>query len=536
MKWLLSALSMLFGSSLAPLVIAADTDWPAYNRTLTSERFSPLQTVNVKNAKQLKIVCTYDTGQQVSFQTGLIQVQGALFATTEHDTVSLDPNTCKENWRVHEEFPSGFMKVNRGLAWLDGRVYRGTADGRVLAYEAKSGQRVWSTAIGDAARGESVPAAPIAWAGMVFVGVGGGDNKGVKGRMYGLDAKDGHIVWEFYMVPKGPQDLARGPQAALPATVSSAAWKTPAGIPISGGGTWSSYSLDPATGVLYVPGGNPAPDFASAFRPGGNLFANSIVELDAKTGAYRRHVQLVTRDFHDWDVSGAPVLFSSRGGKHLMAETPKDGQLYIIDRAQDAILYRKPVTTQVNVDKPLTSEAGTRFCPGSQGGAEWNGAAYDPSENTLLTGEVEWCTTVTVMSERALAAVPTGQAFSAATDAFGTQDDTHQWAGWMTATDADTGEKIWSVRTPYPILSGTTPTAGGVMFFGDMGGHFYVLNTKSGDTVWSTNLGGALAGGVITYDTGLGQKIAVAVGMTSPIWPTAKVNGKIVVLGLTSSY
>ena len=102
----------------------------------------------------------------------------------------------------------------------------------------------------------------------------------------------------------------------------------------------------------------------------------------------------------------------------------------------------------------------------------------------------------------------------------------------MTATDADTGEKKWSLRTPFPLLSGTTPTAGGVVLFGDMGGNFYAVDAKSGAKLWSRNFGGALAGGVITYDTGEGQKIAVAVGMTSPIWPTPKVNGKVVVVGL----
>jgi alcohol dehydrogenase (cytochrome c) len=532
MKLLLIILSSAVCSSLPVLTAAADSDWPSYNRTLTSERFSPLAAINVNSASQLKVECTYDTGQRMSFQTGLVQVDGALFATTEHDTISLDPNTCTENWRVHEEFQSGYMKVNRGLAWLDGRVYRGTADGRVLGYDAKTGKSIWKTTIADSAKGESVPAAPIAWAGLVFIGMAGGDNKGVKGRMYALDAKDGHIVWEFYMVPKGPLDVVRGPEAPLPHALAQSSWKNAAGIPITGGGTWTSYSLDPTTGILYIPGGNPAPDFASGPRPGKNLFANSILELDAKTGAYRRHLQLVERDFHDWDVSGAPVLFSSRLGKKLMAATPKDGLLYIIDRRRGKILQRKAVTTRLNIDQPLDEGKGTRFCPGSQGGAEWNGAAYDPLENTLLTGEVEWCTTVTLQSTLTLAKLPEGQPFSAATDAFGTQDDTKTWAGWMTATDADTGEKRWSVRTPFPILSGTTPTAGGVVFFGDMGGNFYVFDAQSGTQLWSTDLGGALAGGVITYDTGAGQKVAVAAGMTSPIWPTPKVNGKVVVFGL----
>ena len=189
---------------------AAGQDWPTYNRTLTSERFAALNAINTKNVKGLKILCTYDTGEQTGFQTGLVQVDGVLFATTEHDTFSIDPNSCVQNWRAHEEFTSGVLKVNRGLAWLDGRVYRGTADGRVLAYDSRTGKRLWATSIADPAKGESVPAAPIGWQGLIFIGNAGSDNKGVKGRMYALDAGDGHVVWEFYMVPKGPGDPVRG--------------------------------------------------------------------------------------------------------------------------------------------------------------------------------------------------------------------------------------------------------------------------------------------------------------------------------------
>jgi outer membrane protein assembly factor BamB len=81
-------------------------------------------------------------------------------------------------------------------------------------------------------------------------------------------------------------------------------------------------------------------------------------------------------------------------------------------------------------------------------------------------------------------------------------------------------------------MGGVTPTSGGLLLFGDMGGHFYVFNSASGKKLWSTDLGGAIAGGVITYEAGQGQKIAVAAGMTSPIWPTPKINGKVVLLGL----
>ena len=92
--------------------------------------------------------------------------------------------------------------------------------------------------------------------------------------MYALDAKTGTIVWEFYLVPKTDGDPARGPQGPTPLEIST--WKNAAGIPISGGGAWTSYTLDPATGQLYVPGGNPAPDFAIGPREGPSLSVHPL--------------------------------------------------------------------------------------------------------------------------------------------------------------------------------------------------------------------------------------------------------------------
>jgi alcohol dehydrogenase (cytochrome c) len=516
---------------LLPLAAsAASQDWPTYNGRLTSARYAELDAINTHNVKNLKVLCSYDTGEKSSFQTGVIQVDGALFGTTEKDIFSIDPNTCKENWRQHEVFKGGMLNVNRGLAWLDGRVFRGTTDGRVLAYDSKTGQRIWATTIADPNKGESVPAAPIAWNGLVFIGNAGGDEKGVKGRMYALDAKDGHIVWEFYMVPKGDGDFARGPQAPNTLAQQAESWKNADGMPITGGATWTSYSLDPTKGLLYIPGGNPGPDFAKADRGGDNLFSSSVLVLDAKTGAYQQHFQMVKRDFHDWDASTAPALFTSKSGKSLLAEAPKDGHLHVIDLASGKDLYTAAVTRIENIEAPMTA-AGTHFCPGAQGGAEWNGPGYDPKANLIFTGEVDWCTTVNLASETELKDAKLGQVWSGA-EGFGKQDDPKTWAGWMTATDADTGKAKWKFKAPTPLMSGVTPTAGGVLFFGDMGGTLYAFDSASGKQLWSTDLGGAIGGGVISYDTGAGQKIAVAAGMTSAIWPTRKINGKVVVLGL----
>ena len=88
------------------------------------------------------------------------------------------------------------------------------------------------------------------------------------------------------------------------------------------------------------------------------------------------------------------------------------------------------------------------------------------------------------------------------------------WAGWLHAVDADTGVWKWRLKSNYPILGGMTPTAGGVVFFGDMGGNFYALDSANGQKLWGQDLGGAIGGGVITYTANGAQKVAVAAGFT----------------------
>ena len=156
---------------------ATTGDWPSYNRTLTSERYSQLSQINRENVGKLKVLCTYDIGEFAAFESGLIVVDNALIGTTEFDIFSLNPATCAENWRTQETYPPSLLPANRGAAYMDGMLFRGTQDGRVLAYDFKTGKRMWETTIADAKRGESVPSAPIAWDGLVFVGNAGGDSR-----------------------------------------------------------------------------------------------------------------------------------------------------------------------------------------------------------------------------------------------------------------------------------------------------------------------------------------------------------------------
>lgn len=528
-------------AATAPASPAAATenagDWPSYNRNVQSQRFSALDQITAQNVGQLKQLCVYDTGVHDAFETGPLEVDGALIGTTAFDIFSIDPSTCKQNWRTHDdEKTQAFLQVNRGAAYLDGRLFRGTLDGRVLAYDFKTGKLLWATAISDASKNESVNAAPIAANGVVYAGVVIGDFKNVRGRVDALAADTGKILWETYLVPKQAGDPERGPQGSMPAD-AAATWNNPPNVPISGGGSWTSFTLDPDTNTLYVPVGNPSPDFVPGLRRGKNLFTDSVVALDAKTGNYIRHYQISDSDWHDWDVSNTPELVTTRDGKHILSFAPKDGYLYAVDATTNALVYRSPVTRIENPDVPFSTDKVTHFCPGSVGGGEWNGVAYDPRTNLVLTGEDEWCSSVKLQSDKQVEDAADGSNWMGNVsinplNALGTQDPHADWAGWLYATDADSGQWKWRAKTNYPILSGVTPTAGGVVFFGDMGGNFYALDAGSGKKLWSAKIAGAIGGGVITYTANGSQKVAVAAGLINPLWPTEQDSAKIVVFGL----
>ena len=512
-------------------------EWPSYNRTPDGNRFSPLAQITTANAGDLKVKCTYDTGDYVAFETGPIMVGDALVITTQKDIIKLDPDSCKEIWRKHENVPDAGILVNRGAAYGEGMLFRGMQDGNVIAYDFDTGDKKWTTNIADASKGESVPASPLFWNGMVFVGTAGGDNKGVKGRMYALDAKTGKIDWELYLVPYQKGDKTRGPLVNTPLDGSS--WETAKNIPISGGGTWTHYTIDPASGTLYIPGGNPAPDFAISQRKGDNRFSGTVIAVDAKTGAYKRDYPVTNVDWHDWDVSNTPVIARTHSGKDLLVETPKDGQLYGFDRASGNLLYKVPVTTQKNVSEHFTVGKKVSFCPGTVGGAEWNSPAFVPTNDLVLTGQVDWCFSVTLENLDKLGAQKdgtpwTGMATINPLDTFGRATESDKtWGGWVYALDADSGKWAWRAHLNYPVTSAITPTAGGVTFFGDMGGNVYALDTRTGDELYHYDVKTAVAGGVISYLTPAGdQRIAISTGMNSPIWPTKDGTAKLYVFGL----
>lgn len=473
--------------------IAGD-DWLAYNKTLDGQRYSPLTQINAKNAATLKEVCRVEVAHRGSFQSGPLIVEGAMYVTAEQETVALDPVTCAIRWRqVYHPQRRGVVLMNRGVAFANGRLFRGTEDASVLALDAASGQQLWVSVVGDVRLGEYIPSAPLVWNGLVFVGTAVGE-LGIKGRILALDAQTGREIWRFSTIPTGTEQGAD-------------TWKNTTWAEHGGGGTWSSFALDPVTGELFVPVGNPVPDFSPQDRPGSNLFTDSVLVLDARTGALHWWYQLVPHDGMDWDLGAAPMLYRDGKERDLVAAAGKDGYLHVVDRSTHALAF-KVATTTVDAPQSRPASPGAKMCPGPLGGTEWNGPAFDPVRKMIFTGALDLCATVQSAPGETYV---TGRAFIGGTWQIPMEPAT----GWVSAFDANTGKVRWKFHTEAPVVSGITPTAGGIVMAGDNAGNFIVLDSDTGKQLKKVETKGSLSGGIVTYEIGGRQYVAFNSGNIS---------------------
>ncbi len=489
----------------------AGADWPTYNGDLSGTRFSSLTQITPRNAGRLKQVCSRTLDERGAFQAEPLVANGIVYVPTAHDTYAIDGKTCAVKWRArytskeHEPFP-----VDRGVALSGGKVVRGTPDGHLIALDAGSGKTLWDVKVGDGDKGEFLSAAPIAWNGTVYEGVAGAD-WGVMGRMLAFDAADGKRKWSFTTIASGSDPNAKS-------------WPSAAAAQRGGGGLWTSYTLDPASGTLYLPVSNPAPDFAGSVRQGDNLYTNAIVALDAGSGAMKWYVQTIPHDVHDWDMAAPPVLFDTADGRHMLGAAGKDGQLYGIDTGTHRIVYATPEVRHTDPRVPVTV-AGTHMCPAALGGAEWSGPAHDRKDGLLITPMDDWCGTVKLGSTRYTA----GQFYMAGTQQ---PDPAAQARGALTATDPASGKIRWKYVSRTPMLAGVTPTASGITLAGDMGGKLLVFASASGKLLYQSQTQGSIAGGVITYAVGGTQYVAATSGNISRLtWGTSGVP-TLVVYGL----
>jgi alcohol dehydrogenase (cytochrome c) len=489
---LLGACALWAAANVPAQEATPGSQWLSNNNQLDGQRYSPLKAITPANASQLREVCRVQIDGPTTFHAGLVEVDGVIYTNTGLQTVAMDATTCALRWKytyLPEE--ERFSPSSRGLAVLNGRVFRGTGDARLIALDAATGKLLWKTVIGSPRVGESATAAPLAWGGVVYMAISGSE-LGVRGRVMAYDAQTGRELWRFNTIPMGNETGAE-------------TWKRPETAKTGGGGVWGSMSLDVTTGELFVPVGNAWPDIDKAYRPGANLFTDSMVSLDTRTGALRWWHQVTPEDWQDMDLVAAPVLYRDSRARDLLVFAGKDGYVRAIDRDTHREVFHTPVTTIENAPAMPTT-AGVRACPGYAGGVEWNGPALDRLNNTLVTGSVDVCFIVKLGTTKYS---PTAANFG------GTVEPVGPATGWVTSVDAETGQVRWKYHAEKPVIAAVTPTAGGVTFTGDLNGNFLVFNSHTGELVHKVQTGGALAGGVVTYEAGGKQYVAFASGNVS---------------------
>jgi alcohol dehydrogenase (cytochrome c) len=480
---------------------ARSTDWLFHAHDYGGTRFSPLQDINTTTAARLAPACMFQVGERDNFQTGPIVHNGTMYLTTMVSTIALDAASCGVKWRHKWDSRDdmGFQR-NRGVAIKDGRIIRGTPDGYLLALNAETGTQLWARQVAKPAEGETFTMAPMLFEDLVLIGPAGSENN-LQGWVGAFRVTDGSPVWRFNNVPK-------------PGEPGYETWQNPKGIPVGGGAVWTAFALDTENGDLHVAVTNPAPDIPVHLRQGDNLYTNSIVVLDVRTGKLRWHRQLVPNDSHDWDVTHATPLFSTTVNgttRRFVATTGKDGVLRALDRETHGVVFETPVTTRENAETPVTPTP-MRVCPGVLGGSQWNGPAYNPGTNLLYVPAVDWCTTFSAFEQ--VRFIPGRLYMGGKSD----MDPPSKAQGWLTAVEASTGAVKWKYRSRRPMVAAVTTTAGDVVLTGELTGDFVVFNARTGDVLYRFNTGGPVGGGVITYATGGRQYIAVSSGSPSNFW------------------
>jgi alcohol dehydrogenase (cytochrome c) len=493
---LVRGIAVLLAGTFTGLCGAQDASpggqWPTYNNHLDGQRFSPLKEITPANATQLGEVCRVQIDGPTSLHSDLIEVDGVIYTGTGRETVAIDATNCALLWRYsYTPEDDRNSPSTRGVAVMNGRVFRGTGDDRLIALDAATGKLLWKTVIGSPALGESSAAAPLAWGDVVYMGISGSE-LGARGRVIAFDAQTGRELWRFNTIPMGKETGAQ-------------TWLRPGTAKTGGGGVWGAMTLDVSAGELFVPVGNPWPDIDKAYRPGANLFTDSIVVLDARTGALKWWHQGTPEDWMDLDMVAPPVVYRIDGGRDYVAFGGKDGYVTAVDRDTHEQIFRVPVTTIEHAPKEPTKE-GMRMCPGYAGGVEWNGPAFDRLNHSLVTGAVDACFIVKLGKA---SYSPAGMNFGGSVEPVGPT------TGWITSIDNVTGELRWKYHTEKPVVAGITPTAGGVTFAGDLGGNLFVFDSKTGAVLHTVQTGGSLAGGLVTYEAGGHQYVAFADGNVS---------------------
>ena len=485
------------------------TRWLTFSGDYTGQRHSPLTQITPDNVKNLTTQWTFQTDNPGRFETTALVLDGVLYATGANNLAwAIDARTGRQIWRYRRELPSGVIvccgRVNRGFALLGDRLFMTTLDAHLIALERKTGTVVWDVVLADYKASYSATNAPLVIKDKIITGMTGGEY-GVRGFIDAYDAQTGKRAWRFYTIP-------------APGEAGSETWPKNDSWMTGGAPTWMNGSYDPELNLVYWGTGNAGPQMYGGDRKGDNLYAASLLALDADTGALRWHYQFTPHDVWDYDATHIPVLadltIDGQRRKTVMVAN-RNGFFYVLDRTNGKVLLAKPfvkTTWAKDVDAkgapiilPNTNpnETGVLICPSVSGGTNFMPPAYNPSLELMFVTAREGCMTYYAWKTDYVA----GESFRS-----GAGVNSGESYGALRALDARTGERKWEFRYQSQSSGGMLSTASGLVFTGDNEGNVMAFDANTGRNLWHHQLGGAVYAAPNTFMLDGRQQVLIAAG------------------------
>jgi PQQ-dependent dehydrogenase (methanol/ethanol family) len=465
-------------------------DWLTYNGNDSANRYSPLKEINTATVFSLKLKWIFPI-QYFGLETTPLEAGGVLYVTGPNEVFAIDALTGNTIWQYARPASAGMvgdskLGTNRGVAILRDKVFFVTDNGHLLALERATGKLLWEIPIAADGEGQHYGGtiAPLIVHDMIIVGVSGGD-EGIRGFVAAFKPDDGALVWRHWTVPgKGEPGIDTWGEKE----------------PITGGGsTWATGSYDPSSDTLYWSVGNPFPDGDDRDRPGDNLYTDSVLALNPKTGSLKWYYQFTPHDVEDRDAAEPDVLVDTvyRGKpSKLLLHADRNGFFYVLDRTNGEVLLAKPFLHRIDWassigpdGRPVVKDP--RGCPNDA--ANWDSTAFSPETRLYYFLALEQC-----VSDRNS----------------GYPDE--QGQRFLRALNIDTGQIAWEVpqsgAARAKTWSGVLATAGGLIFYGQPNGNFAAVDQRNGKTLWRFPTNTFMKASPMTFMVDGKQYVVVAAG------------------------
>lgn len=527
----LTRLSLLLALLLAPLMLAPgcstvesdggeasipDTEWSLHGNDVGEQRYSSLDQIDRANVDGLGLAWAFDLPTLRGVEATPLMVNRTLYFTGSWSVIfALDPVTGEQKWTYDPKVDRAFLAkgccgaVNRGVAYHDGKIVSATYDGRLLALDADSGEKLWEVQTTDKSQSYTITGAPRLAGDLVVIGNGGAE-LGVRGYVTAYKVETGEQVWRWFTVPGNPADGFENAQMEMAAQTWTGRWWEWGG----GGTVWDSMVYDPELDLLYIGVGNGSPWNQSMRSPDGgdNLFLTSIVALQAASGEYVWHYQTTPGDTWDYTATQHMILadFDIEGEKRkVLMQAPKNGIFYVLDRVSGELISAEPyalLTWATGVDmatgRPIETPDARKFdgknvsLPSNAGAHNWPPMSYNPQtglvyiptmvfpiafkqpteDKDMQPGQGYW----NVGFDRMANAIPKIPGLDAIMD--------QEYTGKLVAWDPVKQEAVWSPPDGRPNNGGVLSTAGQLVFNGGQDNLFNAYDAATGERLWSYDL------------------------------------------------